>query len=120
MHSIIVSCLSEEPLLTAEQVEGSRCQRGETVPSAHASSRFLSLVQVIQEIEEIMQDSSDVEVEQRASCPGVSTTSADVRRAAGGSEQGECDSSSPAVEVFGHISIINHTICAPNFCILQR
>lgn len=35
-----------------------------------------SLLQVIEEIEEIMQDSSDVEVEHRASRPGVSTMSA--------------------------------------------
>lgn len=46
---------------------------------------------MIEEIEEIMQDSSDVEVEQRACRSGVSGMSGDIQRAAGGPgfEQGE-------------------------------
>lgn len=46
MHSIIVSCINEEPLLTAEQV--------------------------IEEIEELMQESPEVESEQNVSHSGVS------------------------------------------------
>lgn len=90
MHSIIVSCLSEEPLLTAEQVRDSRSQRDEAFPTLTPRLAF-SLVQVIEEIEEIMQDSSDVEVEQPASRSGVSAMSGDIQRAAGGPgfEQGE-------------------------------
>ncbi|XP_056900238.1 fasciculation and elongation protein zeta-2 [Takifugu flavidus] len=54
MHSIIVSCLAEEPLLTAEQV--------------------------IEEIEEIMQDSPGVEADHPPRS-GLSAVSAEVRRA---------------------------------------
>lgn len=48
-------------------------------------------MQVIEELEELMQDSSDVEVEHRPSRSGVST----IRRAASGPgfEKGECESS---------------------------
>ncbi|XP_068999245.1 fasciculation and elongation protein zeta-2 isoform X1 [Embiotoca jacksoni] len=54
MHSIIVSCLAEEPLFTAEQV--------------------------IEEIEEMMQDSPDTEAEHNPSRSDLSTLSPDVRR----------------------------------------
>ncbi|KAM3873415.1 LOW QUALITY PROTEIN: fasciculation and elongation protein zeta-2 [Diretmus argenteus] len=54
MHSIIVSCLSEEPLFTAEQV--------------------------IEEIEEMMQDSPDMEAEQNPSHSDLSMFSLDVQR----------------------------------------
>lgn len=52
-------------------------------------------MQVIEEIEEIMQDSSEVEVEHRPSRSGVSTMSADLRRVPSGPgfEKGECDRS---------------------------
>ncbi|KAM4633929.1 LOW QUALITY PROTEIN: fasciculation and elongation protein zeta-2 [Polymixia lowei] len=54
MHSIIVSCLSEEPLFTAEQV--------------------------IEEIEEMMQDSPDMEAEHDPSHSDLSILSLDVHR----------------------------------------
>lgn len=53
MHSIIVSCLAEEPLFTAEQV--------------------------IEEIEEMMQDSPDMEAEQNPSQSDLSMLSLDVQ-----------------------------------------
>lgn len=101
MHSIIVSCLGEEPLLTAEQVTSTQpedetwSQRDEALPRLRPPLCF-SFVQVIEEIEEIMQDSSDVEVEHRPSRSGLHTLCADIRRAAGspGFEKGECDRSS--------------------------
>ncbi|KAM8735132.1 fasciculation and elongation protein zeta-2 [Acanthopagrus schlegelii] len=55
MHSIIVSCLAEEPLFTAEQV--------------------------IEEIEEMMQDSPDVEAKHNPSQSDLSMISLDVQRA---------------------------------------
>ncbi|XP_063055790.1 fasciculation and elongation protein zeta-2-like isoform X2 [Engraulis encrasicolus] len=54
MHSIIVSCISEEPLFTAEQV--------------------------IEEIEEMMQDSSDVDLEQQPSQSDLSLLSLELHR----------------------------------------
>ncbi|KAM7420464.1 hypothetical protein PAMA_014943 [Pampus argenteus] len=54
MHSIIVSCLAEEPLFTAEQV--------------------------IEEIEEMMQDSPDLEAEQNPSQSDLSMLSLDIQR----------------------------------------
>uniref|UniRef100_UPI003AAD73B7 fasciculation and elongation protein zeta-2 isoform X1 n=1 Tax=Centroberyx gerrardi TaxID=166262 RepID=UPI003AAD73B7 len=54
MHSIIVSCLSEEPLFTAEQV--------------------------IEEIEEMMQDSPDMEAQQNPSQSDLSMLSLDIQR----------------------------------------
>ncbi|XP_057691113.1 fasciculation and elongation protein zeta-2 isoform X1 [Corythoichthys intestinalis] len=54
MHSIIVSCLGEEPLFTAEQV--------------------------IEEIEEMMQDSSDFEAQHNPSQADLSMLSVDVQR----------------------------------------
>ncbi|XP_029929270.1 fasciculation and elongation protein zeta-2 isoform X2 [Myripristis murdjan] len=54
MHSIIVSCLNDEPLFTAEQV--------------------------IEEIEEMMQDSPDMEAEQNPSQSDLSMLSLDVQR----------------------------------------
>uniref|UniRef100_A0A3B4UXQ8 Fasciculation and elongation protein zeta 2a n=1 Tax=Seriola dumerili TaxID=41447 RepID=A0A3B4UXQ8_SERDU len=54
MHSIIVSCLAEEPLFTAEQV--------------------------IEEIEEMMQDSPDMEAEHNPSQSDLSMLSLDVQR----------------------------------------
>nr|XP_046254405.1 fasciculation and elongation protein zeta-2 isoform X2 [Scatophagus argus] len=55
MHSIIVSCLAEEPLFTAEQV--------------------------IEEIEEMMQDSPDTEAEHNPSQSDLSMLSLDIQRA---------------------------------------
>ncbi|XP_073341824.1 fasciculation and elongation protein zeta-2 isoform X1 [Pagrus major] len=55
MHSIIVSCLADEPLFTAEQV--------------------------IEEIEEMMQDSPDVEAKHNPSQSDLSMISLDVQRA---------------------------------------
>ncbi|KAL2084862.1 hypothetical protein ACEWY4_020380 [Coilia grayii] len=54
MHSIIVSCISEEPLFTAEQV--------------------------IEEIEEMMQESSDLDVEQHPSQSDLSLLSLELHR----------------------------------------
>ncbi|XP_053183551.1 fasciculation and elongation protein zeta-2 [Scomber japonicus] len=54
MHSIIVSCLAEEPLFTAEQV--------------------------IEEIEEMMQDSPDMDAQQNPSQSDLSMLSLDVQR----------------------------------------
>ncbi|XP_008292360.1 fasciculation and elongation protein zeta-2-like [Stegastes partitus] len=57
MHSIIVSCLAEEPLFTAEQV--------------------------IEEIEEMMQDSPDMEAAHNPSQSDLSMLSLDVQRSSG-------------------------------------
>ncbi|XP_026149027.1 fasciculation and elongation protein zeta-2 isoform X2 [Mastacembelus armatus] len=57
MHSIIVSCLTDEPLFTADQV--------------------------IEEIEEMMQDSPDMETEHNPSQSDLSMLSLDVQRSAG-------------------------------------
>ncbi|KAM7382666.1 hypothetical protein PAMP_002388 [Pampus punctatissimus] len=66
MHSIIVSCLAEEPLFTAEQV--------------------------IEEIEEMMQDSPDLEAEQNPSQSDLSMLSLDIQRSYTnpGYEDSEC------------------------------
>ncbi|KAM4580286.1 fasciculation and elongation protein zeta-2 isoform 1-T2 [Odontesthes bonariensis] len=61
MHSIIVPCLAEEPLVTAEQV--------------------------IEEIEEMMQDSSDMEAERNPPQSDLSTLSLDVQRCSPGFEE---------------------------------
>lgn len=52
-------------------------------------------MQVIEEIEEIMQDSSEAEVERRPAGVGISTMAARIRGAASGpgSETGECGES---------------------------
>ncbi|KAF7660058.1 hypothetical protein LDENG_00288580 [Lucifuga dentata] len=59
MHSIIVSCLAEEPLFTADQV--------------------------IEELEEMMQDSPDMEAEQNPSQSDLSMLSLDVQRSSSSS-----------------------------------
>ncbi|XP_040900622.1 fasciculation and elongation protein zeta-2 isoform X2 [Toxotes jaculatrix] len=63
MHSIIVSCLAEEPLFTAEQV--------------------------IEEIEEMMQDSPDMEAEHNPSQSDLSMLSLDVQRSTSSSSYEE-------------------------------
>uniref|UniRef100_A0A3Q2QQ74 Fasciculation and elongation protein zeta 2a n=1 Tax=Fundulus heteroclitus TaxID=8078 RepID=A0A3Q2QQ74_FUNHE len=60
MHSIIVSCLEQEPLVTAEQV--------------------------IEEIEEMMQDSPDAEAERNPSQSDLSMLSVDIQRTSPGFE----------------------------------
>ncbi|XP_054898363.1 fasciculation and elongation protein zeta-2 isoform X3 [Poeciliopsis prolifica] len=60
MHSIIVPCVDQEPLVTAEQV--------------------------IEEIEEMMQDSPDVEAERNPSQSDLSMLSVDIRRGSPGFE----------------------------------
>ncbi|XP_041843591.1 fasciculation and elongation protein zeta-2 isoform X2 [Melanotaenia boesemani] len=61
MHSIIVPCLAEEPLVTAEQV--------------------------IEEIEEMMQDSSDVEADPNPSQSDLSMFSLDIHQTSPGFEE---------------------------------
>ncbi|XP_023186595.1 fasciculation and elongation protein zeta-2-like isoform X2 [Xiphophorus maculatus] len=63
MHSIIVPCVDQEPLVTAEQV--------------------------IEEIEEMMQDSPDAEAERNPSQSDLSMLSVDIRRSSPGFEDSE-------------------------------
>lgn len=78
MHAIVVSCLAEEPLLTAEQVRST--QAGEAPAERRTWTSSVFLLQVIEEIEEIMQDSAGVEADHPPGS-GLSAVSAEVRRA---------------------------------------
>ncbi|KAF5913083.1 hypothetical protein HPG69_009034 [Diceros bicornis minor] len=64
MHSIIVSCVDDEPLFTADQVLKQKFINGRQ-REPHAEKRFLieniAAIEVIEEIEEMMQESPDPE-----------------------------------------------------------
>ena len=93
MHSIVVPCLCEEPLLTADQVqEAAHSAPPHTHTHTHKAHFCFSLVQVIEEIEGIMQDCSDWEAEQRLPRPAVSPGARRAPRGPG-FDTGECDTS---------------------------
>lgn len=88
MHSIIVPCVEEEPLVTAEQVQVDGV--GVTGSAGRLVTRRCFSVQVIEEIEEMMQDSPDADAQHRPSRSDLSTLSLDVQLSSPGFEDSEC------------------------------
>ncbi|XP_041843590.1 fasciculation and elongation protein zeta-2 isoform X1 [Melanotaenia boesemani] len=86
MHSIIVPCLAEEPLVTAEQV--------------------------IEEIEEMMQDSSDVEADPNPSQSDLSMFSLDIHQTSPGFEESECQ----VQHIMMGLYIVTSSLCFLSVC----
>lgn len=78
MHSIIVSSISDEPLYTAEQVGRVSPRRPSSNPDCNNGGGISASIQVIEEIEEMMQESPDPEDDESPSQSDLSLLSQDL------------------------------------------
>lgn len=81
MHSIIVSSISDEPLFTAEQVGQGQFYHAGLPPDPDGNNGGISVhsvAQVIEEIEEMMQESPDPEDDESPSQSDLSVLSQDL------------------------------------------